>query len=118
MKIKSLIVGSFLLLSSLSYAAPPENADPALGPFFKSLKIPGTNISCCDMSDCRPVEIRINNSKIEIYTDSKTFSDGTNEWVGVPEGRVLSPRENPVGEPIACWTKPIGVICFLNGSGV
>jgi hypothetical protein len=99
-------------------ATPPENADPAMGPFFKSLKIPGTDISCCDTSDCRPVKIRVYGDKLQIFTDSNQFKYGTNEWVTVPPSRILEPRENLMGEPIACWTPYLGVMCFLNGAGM
>ena len=40
-------------------AAPPPGADPDLAPWFKSLRQPETNLSCCDRSDCRTVRYRI-----------------------------------------------------------
>ena len=42
-----------------SDAAPPENADPNLAPWFESLKQPGSGVSCCSIADCRPVEYRL-----------------------------------------------------------
>ena len=41
-----------------AYAAPPEHADPAIAPWFKSLRQPQTNQPCCDVADCRTVEYR------------------------------------------------------------
>ncbi len=47
-----------LLAASPANAAPPENADPALAPWFQSLRQPETGMSCCDIADCRPTEYR------------------------------------------------------------
>ena len=35
-----------LFLATGARAAPPENADPALSPWFQSLAVPGTGVSC------------------------------------------------------------------------
>lgn len=98
--------------------APPENADPALAPFFRSLKQPGTSISCCDISDCRPVKTRFHGDSLQVFIPAKDFQQGIDDWVNVPPGKMLTPRENPTGEPIACWNKWIGVLCYLNGAGL
>lgn len=111
-----LLLSGTLLINSAG-SAPPENADPELAPFFKSLKIPGTEISCCNLTDCRTVKIRINEKKLQVFIDSKKFIGGTDTWVDVPENRILSPRPNPTGEPVACWDTFNGIICFVNGSG-
>src|SRR5271165_4431758 len=36
-----------LLFPATVGAQPPADADPALGPWFRSLLVPGTSISCC-----------------------------------------------------------------------
>ena len=48
-----------LLLAGTATAAPPPNADPALGTWFRSLIEPGTGISCCSITDCRATDYRI-----------------------------------------------------------
>lgn len=111
------VTATLLTLSFTTLAAPPKNVDPALGPFFKSLKQPGTEISCCDFTDCRPVQTRIVNGNEEIFVDKRQFKDGNDTWVVVPDDKRLSPRDNPTGENIACWSRFYGVMCFLRGVG-
>lgn len=110
-----------ILLASLvpftALAAPPENADPALGPFYRSLRQPGTGILCCSESDCRTVKTRLHDGREEIFIDKNKFPGGDNTWVAVPDNRRLAPRDNPTGEPVACWTPGDGVLCFLRGVG-
>jgi len=112
-----LTISTLLVVSNVK-SAPPENADPALAPFYKSLMIPGAeHISCCSENDCRPVKTRMYDGKLQMFADSKIYKDGNNQWVDIPQHRVLTPRENPTGEPVACWDNLNGVICFVNGPG-
>jgi hypothetical protein len=111
----SALVACLPLNSALT--APPENADPALAPWFQSLKQPNTQQSCCSLADCRPVPYRITNKGFEVYIDDKTFTGGTNEWELVPEDKVLPPQPNPTGEGIVCWTQFMKVMCFIEASG-
>src|SRR5215469_16074808 len=48
-----IIIAVGLALSRATLAAPPDNPDPALAPWFESLKQPGTGASCCSIADCR-----------------------------------------------------------------
>ncbi len=50
-------LATMLLLIASAYGRPPENADPTLAPWFQSLSIPGTGISCCSIADCRPTVV-------------------------------------------------------------
>lgn len=34
------------------------------------------------------------------------------EWILVPPEKILA-RENPTGEAVVCYTKMIGVLCFV-----
>src|SRR5271169_4548955 len=52
------VLAASLLLAASAAAAPPQNADPALAPWYRSLIQPGTTISCCSLADCRPTEYR------------------------------------------------------------
>ena len=90
-------------------AAPPENADPALAPFFQSLKQPGSGASCCSISDCRPVDYRMGADGYEAKLDG--------DWVRIPDHRVLHGQTNPTARGIACRSPISGaVLCFVPAS--
>ena len=87
-------------------AAPPENADSSLAPWFQSLRQPGTGISFCSMADCRPIDYRMNEAGYEALIDNK--------WLPVPPDRVLQHTENPTGRAIACYMPGRGILCFVR----
>ena len=68
-----LIVLSLAMVLSprMGAAEPPANADPALRPWFELLKQPGTGVSCCSISDCRPVQYRLAIDGYEALIDSR-----------------------------------------------
>lgn len=99
-------------------AAPPENADPALAPWFQSLEVPGTNhSSCCSQSDCRPVDYRIAGDYYEALLTPEQFARaGVMQpiWIRVPMDRILERVDNPTGKAILCWQPGTGVLCFVR----
>jgi hypothetical protein len=96
----SIVAIALVLLAAGARAAPPENADPALAPWFQSLAVPGTGISCCSIADCRP-------------TDYRTVGD---HYEALIENKVLQRTDNPVGRAVVCWTPERGVMCFVRGT--
>lgn len=105
-----LLVGAAVLtVGSVALAAPPENADPALAPWFRSLAQPGTGISCCSIADCRPVDTRITPSGYEIFVKD--------QWLTVPPEKILQGKQNPTGKPVACVLNG-QVLCFVPGTMV
>ncbi|MBV8537652.1 MAG: hypothetical protein JO128_18795 [Alphaproteobacteria bacterium] len=98
-----------LVVASAALGAPPENADPALAPWFRSLAQPGTGISCCSIADCRPVDTRITSGGYEIYVKD--------QWLTVPPEKVLQGKQNPTGKPVACVLNG-QVLCFVPGTMV
>jgi len=90
-----------------SRAAPPADADPALAPWFNSLRQPGSGISCCSIADCRPAEYRVVDNHYEAFIEG--------EWRAVPPDKVLTRADNPTGRAIVCWTKLSGIMCFVRG---
>lgn len=100
------VLGAAILVNSAVFGAPPENADPALAPWFRSLAQPGTGISCCSIADCRPVDARITPTGYEIYVKE--------EWLAVPPEKILRGKENPTGKPVACVLNG-QVLCFVPG---
>jgi hypothetical protein len=102
-----MITASFLAVFP-AVAAPPENADPALAPWFQSLRQPETGMSCCDVADCRPTEYRTVGDAYEVWVD--------NRWMTVPPRRILQRADNPVGRAVVCWTPQRGIMCFVRGT--
>jgi hypothetical protein len=99
-------------------AAPPADADPNLAPWFRSLRQPQTNLSCCDRSDCRLVRYRIVDGHFQAFIGGE-FSRWQNPpfaWVDVPDNNVLHRHDNPTGEGVACWAGA-QIICFVEGTG-
>jgi hypothetical protein len=87
-------------------AAPPPDADPALAPWFNSLRQPWTNALCCSMADCRPVDSRLNDGHYEALIEG--------EWRRVPDHLILNRSDNPTGRAIVCWTAQVGILCFVR----
>lgn len=100
---------AYAVAMSVAYGAPPENADPALAPWFRSLAQPDTGISCCSIADCRPVDARITPDGWEIFHDDK--------WLPVPPAKILVGKQNPTGKPVACVLNG-QVLCFVPGTMV
>ena len=90
-------------------AEPPEGADPALRPWFESLKQPGTGVSCCSISDCRPVQYRL------------APGAGTRRWSArcgstCRMTRSCAIKKNPLGRAVLCRSPASGTIfCFVPG---
>ena len=99
-------------------AAPPPGADPDLAPWFRSLRQPNTDLSCCDRADCRTVQYRIIDGHFQAFIRGE-FARWQNPpfaWVDVPDGSVMHRHDNPTGEGVACWAG-MRIICFVEGTG-
>jgi hypothetical protein len=101
--ILSLIVCAGVGASVSSLAAPPNNADPALATWFRSLKAPN-GTSCCDVADCRRASSRMTPAGYEVMIDG--------QWIPVPWERVLRRTDNPTGEAVVC-SPPTEVGTFI-----
>lgn len=97
-----------LLLAGSALAAPPQNADPALAPWYRSLLQPGTEMSCCSLADCRPTEYRIKSDHYEALIGGS--------WLAVPPDKILQRTDNPTGHAIVCWTPQRGIMCFVRST--
>jgi hypothetical protein len=87
-------------------ARPPENADPALAPWFKSLRTEDGG-SCYSEADCRPVEYRVIEDHYEALIGQQ-FGVDPPRWLAVPRERILKKTDNPLGRAVACWPSPAG----------
>lgn len=101
----SFVLAAALLGAGLAFGAPPPDADPSLAPWFRDLQQPG-GASCCDVSDCRPVDSRTVGDHYEALLE-----DG--RWLAIPTDRVIHPKTNPIGRAVLCkspWSD--AVYCF------
>ncbi len=105
---RPLISAAMLLLAGTATAAPPPNADPALGPWFRSLIEPGTGISCCSITDCRATDYRIKGDHYEALIGEA--------WFAVPPDKILQRTDNPTGRAVVCWTPQRGIVCFVRAT--
>lgn len=92
---RAAIAGKLLALAivlplALSRAAPAaEHHDGAHGhghdtwhaDFYSGLMRPDTKTSCCNLSDCRPTEIRSTNNNYEVKKDGR--------WIRVPLDKIV-----------------------------
>jgi hypothetical protein len=103
---------------SSARAAPPPGADPDLAPWFRSLRQPNTEQSCCDRADCRTVQYRIVDGHFQAFIGSEfaRWQNPPYAWVDVPDTSVLHRHDNPTGEGVACWAG-MRIICFVEGTG-
>jgi len=104
------------LLAGAADAHPPDNADPALAPWFEGLRAENGS-SCCSQADCRAVDYRVVEMHYEALIGNQ-FDVDPPLWLPVPETRILKRAENPVGRAVACWTPYTGILCFVLPSQV
>jgi hypothetical protein len=104
--VRAAIAASVIAIPTM--AAPPPNADGALAPWFRSLRVPGTNASCCDEGDCRRTVAEM----APYGWKAKTLFG----WIPIPR-RIILYVPNPTGEAILCWTPNRGPLCFIPPPG-
>jgi hypothetical protein len=104
-----------LLGVALARAHPPDDADPALAPWFRSLHTAQGGL-CCSLSDCRPVQYRMLDNHYEVLIGKQYGSNVEEHWEDVPPESVLNKTDNPTGSAIACWTPYTHprVLCFVR----
>jgi hypothetical protein len=103
---RHVISGMILLLAGQAHAAPPPDADPNLAPWFNSLRLPQSAVSCCSMADCQTAQSRLVDGHYEVFIEGN--------WIVVPDDRVLTRPDNPTGHAVVCWTPFAGVLCFVK----
>ena len=60
-----LAAAAIALAGAAARARPPDNADPALAPWFRSLRSAEGGL-CCSQADCRPVQFRERGDHYEV----------------------------------------------------
>jgi hypothetical protein len=101
-----------LVLSQAAVAAPPDNRDPALAPWFESLKQPGSGAPCCSIADCRTTEFRHDRDGYEVLIDGR-WKMSAPFWARVPPNRIIDGIENPTGRGVVCFAPEAGILCFV-----
>jgi hypothetical protein len=104
-----------LALSRAAVAAPPDSPDPALAPWFESLKQPGTGAPCCSIADCRTVEVRQDRDGYEVLIDGR-WKMSIPFWLRVPPNRIIDRIDNPTNRGVVCFTPEGGILCFVRPS--
>ena len=109
-----LAIWPFLLM--LLTAAAPDGVDPnsPLREWYRGLRQPETNMGCCSIADCRPVQHRLIGDYYEFLLDDRFTGVREPRWVPVPAERILDHTPNPTGSAVACWTPHWGVRCFVR----
>lgn len=111
----SLMSALLMVIATAALAAPPQGADMSLAPWYRSLRVPGANNLCCDISDCRHYPVRADGTHYLVLFD--------NRWLIVPTEAVLDRADNPTGDYVTCiqrdhWTngEPDGprVLCLIK----
>ncbi len=105
-------VAAGLVLSQVAIAAPPDSRDPALAPWFESLKQPGTGAPCCSIADCRTAEVRQDRDGYEVFIDGR-WKMSVPFWLRVPPHRIIDGIDNPTGRGVVCFTPEAGILCFV-----
>jgi len=97
-----------LWVATHAQAAPPENSDQRLAPWYQGLKQPGSGVSCCSIADCRQVDYRVAGGHYEAMIESR--------WMPVPDDKVLRNTPNPTGRGVVCYTPWQGILCFVSAA--
>lgn len=112
----ALAVSALVASWSLAAAAELGAGESSRAAWFRSLKQPGTNLSCCDISDCRrtKAEWRGNGWVAEV-----AMPDGTKRWTPIPAERVLKQPHSIDGEAYLCQSAgSVAGPAYLNGIGL
>ena len=73
--------------------------------WFKSLTMPGTNFSCCDISDCRRTQAD--------WRRGQWWADVDGQWTPIPRGKELNKRSID-GDAYVCASPDRYIYCFIK----
>lgn len=75
------------------------------GAWFKSLKQPGSNTSCCDISDCRRTTAD--------WREGQWWAVVAGEWTPIPPTRELD-KQSIDGDAYVCSSPTRHIYCFVR----
>ena len=104
----ALLVSGFSLSGALPFAETAALAQDqqSVGDWFRSLRVPGSLVSCCDQSDCSRTQARMGPAGYEAQTP-----DG--RWISIPEQSIVRGQPNLVHEPVLCLSPSSAIYCFI-----
>lgn len=109
--------GLLVLIATAGRAHSPEDTDPAMADWFRSLTRPDTTGgSCCSERDCFVLQSR----DLKIVDGVYWIRDPDpldREWIDVLPQRILKRYDNPTGKYVACVIAHT-VICFVQAAGI
>lgn len=83
-----------LLVLCSVFAVSAANAEENRGAWFKSLKQPGTGVSCCDISDCHRSDAQ--------WRGNQWWTVIQGRWTPVPPEKELSNKPSIDGDAYVC----------------
>ena len=95
------VLAAFLLAAVVAHAHDGKHDE-----WLHSLERPGGEGKCCNLYDCRTTRARVTKDGWEAQTQ---YGD----WVKVPEDKIIRDRGNPTGQPVLCYLRSPGVLCFV-----
>ena len=110
---RNIAIAVGLAVSQTAVAAPPEGSDPALVPWFESLRQPGTGAGCCSIADRRTAEFRQDRDGYEVLIDGR-WKLSVPFWLRVPPNRIIDRTDNPTNRAVVCFTPEAGILCFVR----
>lgn len=108
-----------MLLTSAVCAHGPEDTDPAMAPWFRTLDRPDMKgNSCCSEQDCfvlKSGDMKIVDGVYWVRDPDPLTPDQV--WIDVWPKRILKRYDNPTGKYVACVAGH-NVICFVQAAGI
>jgi hypothetical protein len=114
-----------LVLALLAVAAPAHSAPPPVGsddwkiiePYkeWVTSQHDGLGRWCCDISDGRPVDARIEGDHWVVHVTPNHWPDEPDRWMAIPDEKITR-NANPTGTPIL-WLYQGRVQCFAPPDG-
>lgn len=83
------------------------------GAWFKSLKQPGTGVSCCDVSDCKRTDARWQAGS---WWAVQVMGPGKGQLISVPREREVRNVPTIDGEAYLCQSATGRIYCFVPPS--
>ena len=81
-----------------------------MAPWFRSLRVPGTETRCCDIADCRNYPVRPDGSNYQVFFDDRWLTVPTevvsDRWTIPPV--TMSPASNAIIGPMV---SPTALVC-------
>lgn len=94
---------AFILALIVTHTASAETR----GDWFKSLRVPGTGISCCDVADCK---------RVEAVYDHGWFIVVDGKRMAVPQRAIVRDQTSYDGAAYACIVN-VNIRCFIPPGG-